>query len=98
MSKKQLFSFLKGVDALHSAPRPAKTQYRNNALKLHYPVLIDPVTKIMRELLMDPPLDRVSMLDCTLGLGGHSLSLLDSFENLYMFFGVSYIITNIRCV
>ena len=86
MSKKQLFSFLKGVDALHSRPKPPPTQYKNNALNHHYPVMLENVKTLMKDFLIYSPSAKFSMLDCTLGLGGHSLSLLDAFENLYMFF------------
>lgn len=85
MIKKRVFTFLKDVEALHTKPKPHPTEYKNNALKLHYPVMIENVKSIMKELLCDDPKVKRSMIDCTLGLGGHSLSLLNVFENLYMY-------------
>lgn len=85
MGKKQLFKFLKGVEALNVKPKPIPIQYKNNALKLHYPVMIENVKSIMKQYLFEDKNKKMSMLDCTLGLGGHSLSLLDAFENLFMF-------------
>ncbi len=87
MSKKKLFSFMKtaGVDSLHPKPLPPPTHYKHNALNLHYPVMIDNVKQILKDFLIDPQA-KTSLLDCTLGLGGHSLSLLSAFEKLHMFF------------
>jgi len=77
---------------LTSKPQPPPTQYKNNALKLHYPVMIENVKSLMKEFLMDPPTTKFSMMDCTMGLGGHSLSLLNAFENLYMFINIKMLI------
>ena len=74
-----------GVDSLHLKPTLPPVQYKHNALKLHYPVMIDNVKQILKEFLIDPKAE-TSLLDCTLGLGGHSLSLLSAFERLHMFF------------
>ena len=85
MSKKKLFSFFKeaGVEALTSRPKLPPLQYKNNALKLHYPVMIENVKSLINEFLIDDTTKKC-MIDCTLGLGGHSLSLLEKFENLFM--------------
>lgn len=85
MGKKQLFDFLKGVEALHEKPKPMPVQYKNNALNLHYPVMIENVKNLMKEYLNYDVSVKRSMMDCTLGLGGHSLSLLDSLHNLFMY-------------
>ena len=85
MSKSKLFKFLRtqGVDHFLKPPSKIATQVDDQNTPLHFPVLFDKVHKTIsvHPKILESPL---TMIDCTLGLGGHSIGLLKLFKNLHM--------------
>ena len=84
-SKNHLFKFLRtqGVDHFLKPPSKAAPKIDDRNTPLHYPVLFEKVQKMISNhpKILENPL---VMIDCTLGLGGHSIGLLKLFKNLHM--------------
>lgn len=85
MSKSKLFKFLRiqGVDHLLKPPPTTATKVDDRNTPLHLPVLFEKVHKTIsiHPKILESPL---TMIDCTLGLGGHSIGSLKHFKNLHM--------------
>jgi len=84
--KRGMFNFLKAHNVEHVLAEPKEVKPKEGH-EIHFPVHLETTIKLIKQNLFPEgtkPDSVKSFLDCTLGTGGHSKTLLQTFPNLYV--------------
>jgi len=88
--RRGIFNFLKNNKLEHVLADKAESKpTENSEFAIHYPVHLETTIRLLKENKFvddtsEKSYDVKSLLDCTLGTGGHAKRMLHTFQNLYM--------------